>query len=377
MPPAPARQKNREKVVNPECVAQALAKAVCDGDIVCFRFLFSPFSPARRDSTERFETEKYAYLRPSEEELGDPAFRQAITMVREPDTWRHIQQELEANRPARMPANLLLLLADQAVRSGKYTSAAQAYEVLRIRGRMQQLFFDEADAALACGDIARAVRGYVIATGLAYNYAAFPEPLPAVPDFQTRALILHGEYAERPEDCVALQDVAVFLRTALGYLLLDAEAAARLEPYPLEVRVQFLVELVRQRDPRWDDFARRYVEACHLMQELGHRIRADQETRTGGEPTLADEIAAPHKEEIRGIPERLLGRGIDGGEWWQYLKELAYEHPAAALFVARYAIGATEILAPRYRADSPVPAALRLTRAEGVQGSASSAELHG
>ena len=52
------------------------------------------------------------------------------------------------------------------------------------------------------------------------------------------------------------------------------------------------------------------------------------------------------------ISALLLGRAIPGGAWWQYMKELAYEHPAAVLFVSRQAIGETEIVMPRYRADS-------------------------
>src|SRR5690606_12280615 len=125
--------------------------------------------------------------------------------VRDDETWRHVQTELEANRPAQLPSDLLLMLADNAVRQGKYTSAAQAYELLRIRSRMQDEFYAAADRALDENDVARAVRGYRAATGLAYDYAAFPEPLPEVPDYQTRALLLHGEYPTRPDDCVALK----------------------------------------------------------------------------------------------------------------------------------------------------------------------------
>ena len=56
----------------------------------------------------------------------------------------------------------------------------------------------------------------------------------------------------------------------------------------------------------------------------------------------------------------LLGREIENGEWWQYLKELGYEHPAGVLFIARQVVGDTEILMPRLLADSRVPRALGL-----------------
>ena len=48
-------------------------------------------------------------------------------------------------------------------------------------------------------------------------------------------------------------------------------------------------------------------------------------------------------------------------EWWQYLKDMAYAHPASALFVARQAVSHdTEIIMPRYRADSQLARRLGL-----------------
>jgi hypothetical protein len=57
-----ARQSQtlQEKTVDKTMIEGALAKAVCNGDIVNFRLLFAPFSPGRSESTEAFETEKYA-----------------------------------------------------------------------------------------------------------------------------------------------------------------------------------------------------------------------------------------------------------------------------------------------------------------------------
>jgi len=50
----------------------------------------------------------------------------------------------------------------------------------------------------------------------------------------------------------------------------------------------------------------------------------------------------------------------------QYLKELAYEHPAAALFVSRFMLSDKETLVPRYRHDSPIPREMSLVpEAEG------------
>lgn len=75
----------------------------------------------------------------------------------------------------------------------------------RIRRRMREEYLDAADDALAAGDIKTAVRGYVIGAGLDYDYASFPEPLPLIADFQAKALTLHADYPQRPEDSVSLQ----------------------------------------------------------------------------------------------------------------------------------------------------------------------------
>jgi len=322
------------KIVNEDLAARAFAKAVTDGDFVNFRLLFLAFSPARVASSERFEDAKYSYLLPDDESQSNGEFRRALALVREDATWRHIQRELDANRPAQLPAELVMLLADNAVRLGKFTIAAQAYELLRVRRRMQDEFFAQADAALDDGNVRRAVHGYLVATGLEYNYAAFPEPLPVVPDWQTKALMLHGEYPRSAEDCIPLQQPEQFIRTALAYLLLDAAAAARLEPRPISVRLS------------GRDFEARIQ---HAVAERG-----------GGRVSLAREIEELVGEDPHKVPAALLGRTIDDGEWWQYLKELAYTHPASALFVSRQIIGETEIVVPRYRGDSPVPSALGL-----------------
>jgi hypothetical protein len=283
-----------------------------------------------------------------------PRYREALRSVQSSDTWRHIEEELGAQRPPRLPWDLVLLLADNAVREGKYTSAAQAYELLRVRRRMQDEFFVKADAALDAGNLALAVRGYRIATGLAYDYAAFPEPLPRTMNFQTQALMIHGKYPTRPEDCIALQDAETHVSTAIEYLLNDSEATARLQSRPIETRLALLQELVRQIDPDWDTFVGRYKEACALVVEFGERLRNTNAEGISESADVREEVAEQMGSDPMVITQLLLGREIAGGEWWQYLKEIAYEHPAGILFIARQAIGDQEILVPRLRNGSPV-----------------------
>lgn len=335
--------------------AAALAKAVREGDIVNFRLLFLPLSPARESSTESFDMPKYAYLLPDEEMERDPAFQKCLEMVQQPEVKEHILQELSANRPAQLPSGLLLELADNGVRFAKYTAAAQAYEMLRIRSRIQREFFEQADAALDKGDVATGVRGYIIATGLAYDYAAFPEPKPVTPDYQTRALLMHAEYPQNPHAVIGMWDTQPLLRAGLAYLLLDTEAAARLDKRPLDVLVQFLAMLVRSKDPKWDGFIERYKQTEDMVRDFANRF-ADKQRKA----ELSDEIANQLGEDPRHIPAALLGRTIEPGEWWQYLKELACEHPAGALFVARQMVGDAEILVPRHNPESPVAKALGL-----------------
>lgn len=360
-----ARDTRTEKQVDPDDVAQAFARAIADGDFVSFRTIFAPFSPARESSTESFDDEKYAYLLPDDDHEDQSAFEEALAMVREDETWAHIQQELEASRPAQMPSNLLVVLADNAVRLGKYTSASQAYELLRIRSKTRDLFFEEADQALEAGDMEKAVKGYIIATSLDYDYSAFPEPLPKLPRHQQNALVLHGRYPRGPEDVVGLKPVEEFLSSALAYLLNDAEAAAKLDALPVPARVAFLHELIHQTDEDWAAFKGRFLEAIDMARGFEQRIRSASDN--GENRGIEDRIHEQDGPDPMDITAHLLGRSIEGGEWWQYLKELAYIHPASVLFVSRQRIGEKEILIPRLRGDSPVVEKLGLLPPEDAR----------
>lgn len=346
---------SEEKVVDLDLVADAMAKAVAQGDLVNLRLLFGPSSPARQDSPEQLESPKYSYLVPEEEVKGSAVFSRALDMVRDASIWQHIRNELDAKRPAQLPWQLVLELADNAVRAGKYISAAQAYEMLRIRQRIQEEFLAQADAALGEGRLAKAVGGYIAAAGLEYDYSAFPEPLPEVPNHQTQALILHGEYPATPEDAVPMQDTETFLATAFSYLFTGTAVPSRLAARPVEEQVAVLKEYVRATDPEWDAFTARFREAHALVRGFGKQ--AGQQDDAG---SLEAEIEAQRREDPARILELLVGVTLEEGEWWQYLKELAYQHPAAALFVARRVVGDAEILVPLYRPGSPAPRALGL-----------------
>jgi hypothetical protein len=351
------RGQDAAKTINSDTVADAIAKSVADGDIVNFRLLFASFSPARLDSVEEFSDEKYAYLLPSDEERREPAFAEALKSVRGPQTWPLIERELGAKRPAQLPSELVLLLGDNAVRLGKWTSASQAYELLRVRRRMQEEFVKQGLAALELGGIDRAVRGVRIGASLAYDYAAFPEPMPMVPQYQSKALMLHALYPVRAEDCLALLEPGAHVQAAINYLLFDMATAARLESTPLERRVEFVKALVDEIDPDWKEFVSRFEAASRLTLEFGERSR-----RLGRheDETLADEVEEQRSVDPWEITRALLGRDIPGASWWQYLKELAYEHPASILFISRQVIGDHEVLMPRLRAGAPLARALGL-----------------
>jgi hypothetical protein len=359
-----AKKRTKEKKPVPqEQVDACLAEAIAQGDIVNFRFLFVPDSPLRQSSTETLDMEKYAYLRPND--ASDKHYQEALQTISMVMMHDFVNTQLEKTGPTQLPWELVMMLADNAVRLGKYSAAAQAYELLRVRRRMQDLFFTEADAALDNGDMPRAVQGYRIAAGLEYDYAAFPEPLPLVPDYQSRALVLHAEYPRRPEDSLALQPETNHVNTALSYLLHSAEAATRLETRPLETRRAFLVELVKQCDPNWDAFTEQYREACTKMKALAERLDQAAKRAPDAEPTweeeMGDDADADKPEAIAGI---LLGYGLEDGEWWQYMKEMAFLHPPAILFVSRQAISKdVEIITPRYRSDAQLPTLLNLVDA--------------
>lgn len=357
------RRKKKEsepKVVDLELVAKALAKAIFAGDIVNFRLLFSAFSPARTETPEILDSDKYRYLLPDDGEESEGLFEEALGAVKAPANWDHILGELVANRPAQLPSPLLLLLSDNAIRRAKYTSAAQALELMRTRRRTREEFFKVCDAALDKKDIKRAVIACLIGASLAYDYAAFPEPLPEVADFQTKALMIHGQYPLRVEDCVGLRSDEELVPTAIEYLLNDGEASARLADRPLDVRLDFVRQWILTTDPGWDSFTKRFKKAGAMTQAHGERLRQSASHAEDGVLSLEQEIEEQMAEDARAITSELLGRTISGGQWWQYLKEIAFEHPAAILFLSRQAIGDGEILVPRCRADSKLVQALNL-----------------
>jgi hypothetical protein len=156
-----------------------------------------------------------------------------------------------------------------------------------------------------------------------------------------------------------------FLRTALSYLLAP-EVATLLMTRPENQCVAFLKELIHKRDSDWEGFVPRYREACETTRRFGERLERSAAEAADRKSGLAAEIERELGEDPRQIPAQILGRVIEDGAWWQYLKELAFRHPAAVLFISRHVLGDAEILIPRYRADSPVVQALGLTGEEAA-----------
>ncbi len=355
------KKTETKKVVPQDIINKAFAKAIADGDIVNFRFLFLPYSPLREDSTEDIYSIKYSYLLPSEEEEETPRFKSALALVSREDIKEHIQKQLHKKGPPQLPAEPLLMLADNAVKQGKYTSASQAYELLRIRIKIQDLFFQQGEEELAKGNISNAVTAYRIASELEYDYGAFPEPLPAVPKYQEQALILHGEYREKWEECIGYLPIQAFLTEAFNYLFLSPEHASRILTKPVDVQIEFLVKLIQNLDPKWDKFVENVNKTIPLLQELYQDIKSRIERVAQGSLWEDEWDEGLDIEKYLAIPQILLGRKITPDEWWAYLKEIAYLHPASALFVARQLIGKEkEIILPRYDPNNPVAIKLSL-----------------
>lgn len=355
------------KIVEQEVIDLALAKAITDGDIVNFRFLFLPYSPLREDSTEDIESIKYSYLLPTEEEEQSPLFKSALERVSRKDIREHVQKELHKKGPAQLSSDLLLALADNAVRHEKFTSASQAYELLRIRHRMQELYFAQGEKELAKNNISTAVRAYRIASALEYDYSAFPEPLPAVPRYHDQALILHAEYKTVWSECIGNLPLENFLKIAFNYLFLLPEHASRIVVKPLEIQVPFLVELIHQIDPEWEQFIQRVNQIISLMQDLYQELKTRVERIADGHLWEDEWDEGLNTEKYVEISEQLLGRKLNQKDWWAYLKELAYEHPPSALFVSRQMIGKEqEIIIPRYNFENPIIQQLNLPKLPNI-----------
>lgn len=331
---------------------ECLANAVAEGDIVNFRLLFMPASPFREDSPEDASTSKYDYLFPSKTDV--PRYQKALSLVRQEDISRFVREQLDRKGPPKLPWQLVLALGDNAARLGKYTAAAQAYELLRVRRRIQDIVLDKADEKLSRGEITAAVRGYIVALGLQYDYSAFPEPLPAVPDYQERAPALHGTYPAASEQTLSLQDDAVLCKVALNYLLPYAEFSGRMEQFSPETKVKFTATLIREMDYDWNTFAEAFRKAAQLTAK--HLLLFEKLNTYKPEiiELLAEEPLDPEMlPELRGIPFLLSQAEGERREWWHHIKVMAYHHPGAALFVSRQRLSATEeIVVPRVQPDS-------------------------
>ena len=352
----------------PETVAQdydalldeCLAHAVAEGDIVNFRLLFMPASPFREDSPEDASTPKYDYL--FRNHPMRPGTGKRLAAVSRPEIGRFVREQLARKGPPRLPWQLLLALGDNAARLGKYTAASQAYELLRVRRRFQDLTLDKADAQLRQGNIQTAVKGYGIALGLQYDYGAFPEPLPAVPDYQERAPALHQAYPATPEQTLALQDDEVLCRAALGYLLPFKEFSGRFQQFEPETLVPFTAALIRALDEDWDAFAAAFKDAerrASAHQSLFNKLNSYTADVL---EVLAEEVLEEGLlPELRAIPGLLTNAPGENREWWHYVKVMAFRHPGAPVFVARQRLSANEeIIVPRYRQDSELAKALGL-----------------
>ncbi len=355
-----SRQVMQEASVSPETIDACFANVIAEGDIVNFRFLFMPASPLRSDSPEDIMSPKYAYLFPEDEE--NPRYQEALRLVQHSSVSRYIQSQLEKKGPPQLPWELVMALADNAVLLGKYTAASQAYELLRIRRRMQEVLLDKADALLQRGRMDAGVQGYLIAAGLDYDYAAFPEPLPAVPNFQERALRLHGTYQNTSGNTFTAQDIESQVSMALNYLLANPDLAQRLRELPCESKINFLALLVRRMDDAWDGFTERYKQALQVVR----RYQPLLDKINSYSPDALDVLYEPilnerQRMELQEIPSMLMGISVKDWEWWQCVKTLCYHHPAAALFISRQRLSAKEgVIIPVCNTDSPLVRALNL-----------------
>ncbi len=348
MPPKTMQEKQIDYALLDKCLAHAIA----EGDYVNLRFLFLPASPFRADSPEDIAAPKYAYLLPEDE--AEPRYRAALDKVRHPETARYLRAQLAKSGPPQLPWELILQLADNAVLLGKYTAASQAYELLRIRRRMQDAFREQGDAALKAGRVSDAVQGFVIASGLDYDYAAFPEPLPTVPNYQERALALHGQYPASPGAALALQPDAALIKTALNYLLLDSEGLRGFDAHEAEHLPELAAGLVRCFDTDWNGFADCFARAHEITSTHAALLDTINSYAPDALGVLFESVL--DEEQIAALKEAqslLLNRDNSDLEWWQCLQSLCYRHPGAALFVRRQRLSAAdEILIPLCRDDS-------------------------
>ena len=294
-----------------------IANAVATGNTFAFRDLFSRLAEAAdvsADSNVPPEvTEHLDYLLPTEESSESPEFKAALELIE--------KYELDGDT---VPAAILEATAKRAVRLGKFAYAEDAYKLLGIKKEMVALYAQTGEQFLRDDKPANAAISFLVAASLNQ---------PVGPHFQLTGPRLHARCLMEPKNCVTTLPIEAIVDTGIHLLLSSESLSDRLiaSARP-EQKAQILATLATCREMD--------------LPGLVGKLRAAAAELAGLEDGKPDDYAS--------IGPTLLGRETASGEAWQYLRELCFEHPIAALCVCTKLVRDTPILVPIIRDGKPL-----------------------
>jgi hypothetical protein len=297
-----------------------IANAVATGNSFAFRDLFSCLGEFSDTSDSGDDvavppevSDRLDYLLPGEEASESPELKSAREFV-----GRH--------EPAQdsIPAAILEETGGRAVRLGKFTYAEDAYRQLGIKKEIVALYAQAGEQFMRDGEAKKAAMSFFIA-------ASIKEP--RGPQFQQTGPQLHERCLIEPAKCVTALPTEQIIDAGIHLLLSDESLAGK---------------LISSAGPEQKAEALAILATCNDTELSGfiENLRGVVSEFSG--------IDSDKPADYAFIGPALLGRETATKDAWQYMRELCFEHPLAALCLCTKPVHDTPILVPVIRDGKPL-----------------------
>ncbi len=294
-----------------------VANAVATGNSFAFHDLFSQLKEFADTDNESAVTpavlNRLAYLLPTRDTTESPKFRRATEIV----------GEYSLNDDV-VPATLLEETAKEAVSRGKFAYAEDAYRLLGIKKEIVALYAQTGEQLLRDDKPKQGAVAFLVA-------ASLDQPLG--PHYQDLGPELHSACQREPDKCVTALPIDSLMDEAIKFLISNDDLAQRLLSTAKAAHKPHIIEtLAAARDTNLHEFMENLRKGAVELSKIGD-----------GQP-----------DDYSPIGPALLGRIAPTGQAWEYLKELSFEHPIAALCVCLKLIRQTPVLVPVLRDGKPL-----------------------
>ena len=293
-----------------------IANAVATGNSFALRDLFSRLGETPDVSDDSAPPPELlvhlGYLLADEEAAESPEMKAAVELV----------ERYEFDDA--IPAAILEETAKRAVSLGKFAFAEDAYKLLGIKKEMVALYAQAGEQFLRGGEAKRGAMSFFVA-------ASIDQPIG--PHFQRIGPRLHAKCLERPDKCVTSLPIEKLIEKGIHVLLANESLSER---------------LIASAQPEHSQLILATLAACRDMDlsALAANLRAAASELSNIENGEPDDYAP--------LGPTLLGRETGSGEAWQYLRELCFEHPIAALCVCLKMVKYTPAIVPIIRDGKPL-----------------------